>query len=149
MPDDARRGTSSPTSRERGVRIGVDVGSVRVGVAASDPDGLLATPVATLARHPGSAPGPEDGDIVAIADLVRERSAVGVVVGLPRSLSGGEGPLRRWRADMLPSWRRASRRCGFVSSTSGSPVSTLTARSVTAASQHGDSGRWSTRPPRC
>ncbi len=92
MPDDARRGTSAPPLRERGVRIGVDVGSVRVGVAASDPDGLLATPVATLARHPGAPPGPDDGDILAIADLVRERSAVGVVVGLPRSLSGGEGP---------------------------------------------------------
>ena len=34
----------------RGVRLGIDVGSVRVGVAASDPDGILAYPVATLAR---------------------------------------------------------------------------------------------------
>ena len=35
-----------PDLRERGVRLGVDVGSVRVGVALSDPDGILATPVA-------------------------------------------------------------------------------------------------------
>ncbi|HVD27270.1 MAG TPA: Holliday junction resolvase RuvX, partial [Mycobacteriales bacterium] len=39
-----------------GVRIGVDVGTVRVGVAASDPSGVLASPLATLARDPrGSA----------------------------------------------------------------------------------------------
>ena len=39
-----------PDARERGVRLGVDVGSVRVGVASSDPDGILATPVATVPR---------------------------------------------------------------------------------------------------
>ena len=37
-----------PDLRERGVRLGVDVGSVRIGVALSDPDGILATPVATV-----------------------------------------------------------------------------------------------------
>jgi putative Holliday junction resolvase len=68
---------------ERGPRIGVDVGSVRVGLAASDPDGLVATPVATLAR--GS------GDLVAIVAEVRERGARTVYVGLPRHLSGAEG----------------------------------------------------------
>ena len=48
----ARRGARRlmPDPRERGVRLGVDVGSVRVGVALSDPDGILATPVATVAR---------------------------------------------------------------------------------------------------
>jgi putative Holliday junction resolvase len=70
-----------------GTRIGVDVGSVRVGVATSDPDGLLATPVTTLARD---VDGGEDlHDLLA---LVRDRAAVEVVVGLPRSLSGREGP---------------------------------------------------------
>lgn len=68
-----------------GVRIGVDVGSVRVGVAASDPDGVLATPVATLQRRS------DDGDLEALAVLVADRSALEVVVGLPRSLSGAEG----------------------------------------------------------
>lgn len=66
----------------RGVRIGVDVGSVRVGVAASDPDGILATPVATLPRQSAL------DDLVA---LVRERDAVEVVVGHPRHLSGATG----------------------------------------------------------
>ena len=69
----------------RGVRIGVDVGSVRVGVAVSDPDGILATPVTTLARA-------EDGaDLDALAALVAERDAVEVVVGHPRHLSGAVG----------------------------------------------------------
>lgn len=68
----------------RGVRLGVDVGSVRVGVAACDPDGVLASPVTTLAR--------DRGDLDALADLVTERRAVEVVVGLPVSLSGREGP---------------------------------------------------------
>ncbi len=67
----------------RGPRIGVDVGTVRVGLAASDPDGLVATPVATLAR--GS------GDLDTIVGEVRERGAQTVYVGLPRHLSGAEG----------------------------------------------------------
>lgn len=66
----------------RGVRLGVDVGSVRVGVAASDPDGILATPVATLPRATAV-----DG----IVALVAEREAVEVVVGHPRHLSGAAG----------------------------------------------------------
>lgn len=66
----------------RGVRLGVDVGSVRVGVAASDPGGVLATPVATLPRATAL-----DG----IVALVAEREAVEVVVGHPRHLSGAAG----------------------------------------------------------
>jgi putative holliday junction resolvase len=70
-----------------GVRIGVDVGTVRVGVAASDPGGILASPIATLARDPRG-----DADLVKLARLVAEREAVEVIVGLPRSLSGRSGP---------------------------------------------------------
>jgi putative holliday junction resolvase len=69
------------------VRLGVDVGSVRVGVAISDPDGILATPLVTLARDAGGG-----ADLARLADLVREHEVVEVVVGLPRSLSGGSGP---------------------------------------------------------
>lgn len=69
-----------------GVRIGIDVGSVRVGVAASDPDGVLATPVQTVRRDMRG-----EKDIDQISALVAEREAVEVVVGLPRSLSGGSG----------------------------------------------------------
>ena len=70
----------------RGVRIGVDVGSVRVGVAVSDADGILATPVATYDR-PAS--------LDAVAALVAERAAVEVVVGHPRHLSGAAGAAAR------------------------------------------------------
>lgn len=74
----------------RGVRLGVDVGSVRVGLAVSDPHGVLATPVETLARDVSGADVP--ADLRRIADEVAERDALEVLVGLPRSLSGGEGP---------------------------------------------------------
>jgi putative Holliday junction resolvase len=46
----------------RGVRLGIDVGSVRVGVAISDPDGILATPLMTLARDNRTGPGSTPGD---------------------------------------------------------------------------------------
>lgn len=76
----------------RGVRVAVDVGTVRVGLAASDPDGLVATPVETVPRDT-RAPDErcETGDIARIASDVRERSAAVVYVGLPRHLSGSEG----------------------------------------------------------
>lgn len=67
----------------RGVRIGIDVGKARVGVARTDPDGLLATPVETLAR---SADGV--ADIGAVRDLVVGLDALEVIVGLPIALSG-------------------------------------------------------------
>jgi putative Holliday junction resolvase len=70
-----------------GIRLGVDVGSVRVGLAASDPGGILATPIETIARDLRS--GADQGVIAAV---VLERDVLEVVVGLPRSLSGGEGP---------------------------------------------------------
>jgi putative Holliday junction resolvase len=70
-----------------GVRLGVDVGSVRVGVAVSDPSGVLATPLVTLPRDAS-----RNADIDSLAALVVEYEAVEIVVGLPRSLSGREGP---------------------------------------------------------
>jgi putative holliday junction resolvase len=75
-----------------GVRLGIDLGSVRIGVAASDPSGFLASPVETVARG--------KGDLERLAALVNERDAVEVLVGLPRSLSGGDGPA----ADAARSW---------------------------------------------
>jgi len=61
-----------------GVVLAVDVGTVRVGVAASDPHRILASPVETVPA-PGHA---------RVAALAAEREAVLVVVGLPTSLSG-------------------------------------------------------------
>ena len=67
----------------RGRRIGVDVGDVRVGVAQCDPDGILATPVATYRR--------DGSDIRRVAKLVREGDAIEVIVGLPLNMDGSEG----------------------------------------------------------
>ncbi|GEL24025.1 putative pre-16S rRNA nuclease [Pseudonocardia sulfidoxydans NBRC 16205] len=76
----------------RGRRLGVDVGAVRVGVALSDPDCMIATPLVTVARdlrEPGDRGG---SDLREIAALVAEHEVVQVVVGLPRTLAGAEGP---------------------------------------------------------
>jgi putative holliday junction resolvase len=70
-----------------GVRVGVDFGDVRIGVASSDPAGVLATPVETVPRGPG--------DLTRLGEIVARSQAIEVVVGLPRSLSGGEGPAAR------------------------------------------------------
>ncbi|GAA3821492.1 Holliday junction resolvase RuvX [Cellulomonas soli] len=75
----------------RGSRLAVDVGTVRVGLAASDPDGLVATPVETLARVKASNARPVPSDVLRIVDEVHERGAALVYVGLPRHLSGAEG----------------------------------------------------------
>ena len=64
-----------------GVRVGVDVGTVRIGVARTDFHGMLATPVETVQRG--------QGDIRRILDIVAELDAAEIVVGLPLSLSGG------------------------------------------------------------
>lgn len=76
------------------VWVGVDVGTVRVGVARSDPTGTLAIPVATLARDPDG-----DRDVAELAALVRDLDAAGVVVGLPVTLAGREGPSARMARD--------------------------------------------------
>lgn len=73
-----------------GVRIGVDVGTVRIGVAVSDPDGRLAVPAETLPRDASGA-----GELRRLAQLVEERGVVEVVVGLPVSLRGTVGAAAR------------------------------------------------------
>lgn len=100
----------------RGVRLGIDVGTVRIGVAVCDPDGILATPLKTVARDttgdseaaPSGKPVKRQtpitesdvegrasgvpGDVAEIATLVAEHGCVEVVVGLPVNLAGVEGP---------------------------------------------------------
>jgi putative Holliday junction resolvase len=66
-----------------GVRLAIDLGSARVGVARCDPDGLLASPLATLARG--------RGDLDRLAALAAEQGAMEVLVGLPTGLSGRPG----------------------------------------------------------
>ena len=74
-------------SARKGVRLGVDVGTVRVGVAISDPHGVLATPVATLSRDLAGG-----SDLAALVALIDEHEVVEVVVGLPKTLRGSDGP---------------------------------------------------------
>jgi putative Holliday junction resolvase len=69
-----------------GRRLAVDVGSVRVGVALSDPAPVLATPLVTLSRDARSG-----GDLDRLAELVAEHEVVEVVVGLPRTLAARHG----------------------------------------------------------
>jgi putative Holliday junction resolvase len=79
-----------PSGRPHGVWLGVDVGSVRVGVARSDPRGVLATPLVTLARDTAGG-----RDLAQLAALVREHDAVGIVVGDPVTLAGRAGVAAR------------------------------------------------------
>ena len=73
----------------RGRRLGVDVGTVRIGVATSDPDGILATPVETVRRDRSNK------HLRRLAQLVTELEAVEVVVGLPRTLGDRSGSSAR------------------------------------------------------
>lgn len=70
----------------RGRRLGIDVGSVRIGVACSDPDAILATPVETVRRDRSGK------HLRRLAALAAEFEAVEVVVGLPRTLADRTGP---------------------------------------------------------
>jgi putative Holliday junction resolvase len=81
LPD--RPGADDPG---RGRRLGVDVGKVRIGVACSDPDGILATPVETVRRERSGK------HIRRLIALVAEQESVEVVVGLPRTLADRTGP---------------------------------------------------------
>ncbi|NAZ81707.1 Holliday junction resolvase RuvX [Kineococcus sp. R8] len=71
----------------QGVRLAVDVGSVRVGVATCDPAAMLATPLRTLVRDDA-----HDEDVAEVAREAAGRGAVEVLVGLPLSMDGSEGP---------------------------------------------------------
>jgi putative Holliday junction resolvase len=105
------------------VRVGVDVGTARVGVAASDAAGVLATPVMVLRRRPR-----RDDDLEALTSLVAEREAVEVVVGLPRSMRGGEGPAARAARDYA---EQVSKRVAPV------PVRLVDERLTTVTAQRG------------
>jgi len=68
------------TGFRRGVRLGIDVGRARVGVARCDPDGMLATPVETVPRN--------DDSIRRIVALAEEYEASELLVGLPLNMRG-------------------------------------------------------------
>jgi putative holliday junction resolvase len=70
----------------RGALIGLDLGTKTIGVASSDPDRRVATPVETVARKRFNL------DAQRVLDLAAERRAVGFVLGLPINMDGSEGP---------------------------------------------------------
>ncbi len=65
--------------------LGLDVGDKRIGVALSDPDGILASPLTVINRKEESL------DIKAVIDIISQRGVARIVVGLPRSLDGSLG----------------------------------------------------------
>jgi len=71
----------------RGALIGLDLGTKTIGVAASDPDRRVATPVETIARNKKFA-----AEAARLLALAHERRAVGFVLGLPINMDGSEGP---------------------------------------------------------
>lgn len=85
-----------------GRRLGIDVGSVRIGVSVCDPDGILASPVATLSRDQARGRDRDQArdrtesnqppsDMARIAEFVRDYEIVEIIVGLPVTLAGSEG----------------------------------------------------------
>lgn len=72
-----------------GVRLGIDVGRARIGVARCDLHGMLATPVETVPRAKNAkgelSPGP---DVARILEIVSDEGARGLIVGLPLNMRG-------------------------------------------------------------
>ena len=68
--------------------LGLDLGSKRIGVAVSDSDGRVATPIEVVHRT-----GDRQGEDRALADLAEEWEVEVVVVGIPYSLDGSTGPM--------------------------------------------------------
>ena len=65
--------------------LGLDIGDKRIGVALSDPDGILASPLTIINRKD------ESRDIKAIIDIISQQGVGQVIVGLPRSMDGSLG----------------------------------------------------------
>ena len=65
--------------------LGLDVGDKRIGVALSDPEGILASPFATINRRD------ETADVEAIIGIVSQKGVAQIIVGLPRSMDGSIG----------------------------------------------------------
>lgn len=96
---DGGAGVSATASYPPGPKLGVDVGQVRVGLAGSDRDGLLATPIRTLQRD-----ARKNSDVRSLVREAIERGVVQIFVGLPKNLSGREGTsaeLARAYADLI------------------------------------------------
>jgi putative Holliday junction resolvase len=90
VPGGAGDADSGSAGALAGRVLGVDLGSVRIGLALSDPTRTVASPHSVLRRS-----GDHDADHRAIAQLAGEQEVTTIVVGLPLSLSGAKGPAAR------------------------------------------------------
>ncbi|HKF88306.1 MAG TPA: Holliday junction resolvase RuvX [Propionibacteriaceae bacterium] len=108
-----------------GVRMAVDWGEVRIGVAACDRDAVLAYPLRTVRTG--------EAAIAELAALAAEHQVIEIVVGLPRSLSGTEGPAAR----------KVREQAARLAAATPIPVRLLDERlsTVTAAARLRDSGK--------
>lgn len=114
MPDDhgvREVASAEAASLGRGVRLGIDVGKARVGVARSDPDGMLATPVRTLSRDTK-----KHSDQRVLLRLIQEESVATVYVGLPKNLSGAHTPSTQDALDYAGELELALREAGSEAS---------------------------------
>jgi putative Holliday junction resolvase len=103
--------------------LGVDLGERRIGLAVTDPSGVLASPHATLER--AAARDDDHRAIVAVATAV---GATRIVVGLPRSLSGDLGPAARSVLDEVDAITEVARPVGIEVDTYDERFSTMIAQ---------------------
>lgn len=131
MSDPASDEVTDPTAPRPGVRLGVDVGDVRIGVARCDRDAIIVTPVETVPRG--------RGDLARLVTLTREEGAVEVIVGLPVSLSGREGPaaakVRAFAVQLQESLRASADESGTVDAPGAVPVRLVDERLTTVSAE--------------
>ncbi len=95
--------------------LGIDYGTVRVGLAVSDRDRIIASPIATRARRG------VDADAAFFRDFIAKEQIVEIVVGLPVHLNGREG-IKATEARQFGAWlARQSAACPWFSPTNASP----------------------------
>ncbi|OZB85129.1 MAG: Holliday junction resolvase RuvX [Microbacterium sp. 14-71-5] len=111
------------TGFRRGVRLGIDVGRARIGVARCDPDGLLAVPVETVPRG--------DTAVARIAELAGEYEPLELVVGLPINLRGEDTAST---ADAREFAEALARACGIPVRLIDERLSTVSAHQALRAS---------------
>ena len=76
-----------PTRLKKGqCLLGIDPGSKTIGLAISDPGLTVASPLASITRGKFAA------DAVALTKIVQDRNVGGLIVGLPKTMEGEEGP---------------------------------------------------------
>jgi putative Holliday junction resolvase len=103
--------------------LGVDLGERRIGLAVTDPTGVLASPHATLPRSAERA-----DDHRAIVDAATDVGATRIVVGLPRSLDGRLGPAARSVLDEVEAIAAVARASGVEVDTYDERFSTMIAQ---------------------